>query len=91
MGLLIGDKSLIPTESYETFVESGLVHIIAVSGGNIAMVVILLSFLLKWIPLYIRNGLIILMIIAYATICGADSSVIRAAIMGSLTLIALFW
>lgn len=88
--LLIGDKSFIPTEAYDTFVDSGLVHIIAVSGGNIAMVVILLSFLLKRVPLYVRNGLIILMIIAYATICGADSSVIRAAIMGSLTLIALF-
>lgn len=91
LGLLIGDKSLIPTEQYDTFVTSGIVHIIAVSGGNIAMVVILLSFLLKWIPLYVRNGLIILMIIVYAMICGGDSSVVRAAIMGCLTLIALFW
>jgi competence protein ComEC len=87
---LIGDKALIPTAEYETFVSSGLVHIIAVSGGNIAMVVILLSFLLKWVPLYVRNGLIVLMISFYAMICGGDSSVIRAAIMGSLTLIALF-
>jgi competence protein ComEC len=62
-----------------------------VSGGNIAMVVILLSFLLKWIPLYVRNGLIIVMIILYAMICGGDSSVVRAAIMGCLTLIELFW
>jgi competence protein ComEC len=91
LGLLIGDKSLIPAEAYDTFVASGLVHIIAVSGGNIAMVVILLSFLLKWIPLYVRNGLIIVIIILYAMICGGDSSVVRAAIMGCLTLIALFW
>jgi competence protein ComEC len=53
--------------------------------------VILLSFLLKRIPLYVRNGLIIVMIVLYAMICGGDSSVIRAAIMGCLTLIALFW
>ena len=90
LGLLIGDKSLIPTEAYDRFVDSGLVHIIAVSGGNIAMVVILLSFLLKRVPFYVRNGIILLMIILYATICGADSSVVRAAIMGSLTLIAIF-
>jgi competence protein ComEC len=90
LGLLIGDKSLIPTEEYDTFTNSGLVHIIAVSGGNIAMVVILLSFLLKWVPLYVRNGLILLMIIFYAMICGGDSSVVRATIMGCLTLIALF-
>jgi competence protein ComEC len=55
------------------------------------MVVILLSFLLKWVPLYVRNGLILLMIIFYAMICGGDSSVVRATIMGCLTLIALFW
>jgi competence protein ComEC len=91
LGLLIGDKSLIPTDQYNTFVDSGLVHIIAVSGGNIAMVVILLSFLLKRVPLYVRNGLIMLMIIVYAMICGGDSSVVRAAIMGCLTLLALFW
>ena len=54
------------------------------------MVVILLSFLLKWIPLYVRNVLIIIMIAMYAAICGTDASVIRAAIMGCLTLIALF-
>jgi competence protein ComEC len=90
LGLLIGDKSLIPSEEYTTFTNSGLVHIIAVSGGNIAMVVILLSFLLKWVPLYVRNGLILLMIIFYAMICGGDSSVVRATIMGCLTLIALF-
>ncbi|MDD2536958.1 MAG: ComEC/Rec2 family competence protein [Candidatus Absconditabacteria bacterium] len=90
LGLLIGDKSLIPAEQYTTFVESGLVHIIAVSGGNIAMLVILLSFLLGRVPLYIRNALILLFIFVYAMICGGDSSVIRATIMGSLTLIALF-
>jgi len=90
LGLLIGDKSYIPTEEYDTFVDSGLVHIIAVSGGNIAMVVILLSFLLKLIPFYVRNGVIILMVIGYACLCGGDSSVVRATVMGVLTLLVLF-
>jgi len=90
LGLLIWDKSYIPTEEYDTFVDSGLVHIIAVSGGNIAMVVILLSFLLKWIPFYVRNGMIILMVILYACLCGGDSSVVRATVMGVLTLLVLF-
>ena len=47
LGLFIGDKSMIPSDNYNTFVDSWLVHIIAVSGGNIAMVLILLSFLLS--------------------------------------------
>jgi len=91
LGLFIGDKSMIPSDNYNTFVDSWLVHIIAVSGGNIAMVLILLSFLLSFLPFYVRNGFLIVWIIFYAMICGSDASVFRAAVMWSLTLIALFW
>ena len=82
---------MIPSDNYNTFVDSWLVHIIAVSGGNIAMVLILLSFLLSFLPFYVRNGFLIVWIIFYAMICGSDASVFRAAVMWSLTLIALFW
>ena len=91
LGLFIGDKSMIPSDNYNTFVDSWLVHVIAVSGGNIAMVLILLSFLLSFLPFYVRNGFLIVWIIFYAMICGSDASVFRAAVMWSLTLIALFW
>ena len=90
LGLFIGDKSMIPSDNYNTFVDSWLVHIIAVSGGNIAMVLILLSFLLSFLPFYVRNAFLIVWIIFYAMICGSDASVFRAAVMWSLTLIALF-
>ncbi len=90
LGLFIGDKSMIPSDNYNTFVDSWLVHIIAVSGGNIAMVLILLSFLLSFLPFYVRNCFLIVWIIFYAMICGSDASVFRAAVMWSLTLIALF-
>ena len=90
LGLFIGDKSMIPSDNYNTFVDSWLVHIIAVSGGNIAMVLILLSFLLSRLPFYVRNAFLIVWIIFYALICGSDASVFRAAVMWSLTLIALF-
>ena len=54
------------------------------------MVLILLSFLLSFLPFYVRNGFLIVWIIFYALICGSDASVFRAAVMWSLTLIALF-
>ena len=55
------------------------------------MVVILLSFLLKRVPFYIRNWLILLMVIFYAFLCWGDASVVRATIMACLTLFVLFW
>lgn len=53
-GMLIGDKSQIPKSDYQDFIDSGMVHIIAVSGGNIVMLVIFLTRILFWIPLYPR-------------------------------------
>ena len=88
--MLIGDKSQLETGAYQNFVNSGIVHIIAVSGGNLVMIVVFLSAVLFWVPFYIRNGLIILGVIAFALLCGGDSSVIRALIMAVLSLFALF-
>lgn len=91
LGMTIGDKSLIPKEEYQTTIDSWLVHLIAVSWGNIMMIAIFLSFVLRFIPFYIRTGIIILSIFFYAWICWLDSSVFRATIMSAFSLAALFW
>jgi len=88
--MIIGDKSEIPKDDYDQFIKSGLVHIIAVSGWNIIMIVVFLSAILFFIPFYIRNVIILLVIIWYALICGMDSSVFRATLMGTMSLVALF-
>jgi len=59
-GMTIGDKSLFTPEWYQQFVDSGLVHLIAVSGGNIALVVLFLGLVLFRVPVYLR--MIILMV-----------------------------
>ncbi len=69
LGMLIGDRYQIPQEEYKTFQSSGLVHIIAVSGGNIMIIVIFLGFILFWVPFYLRKFIIAGMIILYALIC----------------------
>lgn len=91
LGMLVWDRSQIPGEDYDTFVDSWLVHIIAVSGWNIVMIVVFLSAILFFIPFYPRNAIILVTVILYSLICGLDSSVFRAAIMWWLSLLALFW
>lgn len=90
LGMLVWDRSQIPSEDYDTFVDSWLVHIIAVSGWNIVMIVVFLSAILFFIPFYPRNAIILVTVILYSLICGLDSSVFRAAIMWGLSLLALF-
>lgn len=88
--MLIWDRSMMNDEQYTLFVDSWLVHIIAVSWWNIVMLVLFLHILLFWVPFYLRIGIIIPCIIFYALICWLDASVLRAVIMWSLSLLALF-
>lgn len=89
--MLIGDKSQIPESEYQNFVDSGLVHLIAVSGGNILMIVVFLQLVLFRLPFYLRTAVILCVIVFYGLICGMDSSVFRAVIMGGMSMLALFW
>lgn len=88
--MLIWDRSQITSDDYQWFVDSWLVHIIAVSGWNIIMIVVFLSAILFFLPFYTRNAVILVTIVWYAMVCGLDSSVFRATIMWWLSLLALF-
>ena len=90
LGMLIGDKSQLNNSQYQQFVDSGIVHIIAVSWGNLVMIIVFLSAVLFFLPFYLRNAVIICGVIAFALIAGGDSSVVRALIMSLLSLLALF-
>jgi competence protein ComEC len=89
LGMTIGDRSMIVKERYDQFISSGLVHLIAVSGGNIAIVVLFVGMMLFRVPFYLRQVILIGAVILYASIVGGDSSIVRATLMGLLTLIAL--
>ena len=88
--MLIWDRSQIPKQDYQWFIDSWLVHLIAVSWWNIIMIVAFLWLILFFLPFYVRNFVIICIVIFYALICGLDSSVFRATIMWGLWLIVLF-
>lgn len=88
LGMTTGDRSGFSRQIYSSFVESGLVHLLAVSGSNIVYVSLLLGLLLFRVPFYIRVLLISVGLLGYGLFCGADSSVLRAISMGILWLLA---
>ncbi len=89
LGMTIGDKSTMSDKAYQEFIASGLVHLIAVSGGNIIVVIAMMSACLCWVPFYIRLVITWCWVVLFTLLCGADSSIMRAAIMASLWLFAL--
>lgn len=88
--MLIWDKSNISDQDYQGFIDSSLVHIIAVSWWNVVIIVMFLSSILFFLPYYFRLFLISLVLILYCFVCGLDSSIVRAVIMWIISYIALF-
>lgn len=89
-GLLFGITENIDQDLIETFRVLGVVHILAVSGANVAMITVpFLLVLKKWqVPARPRYTLTILLVLLYAGITGWEPSVTRAAVMAILLLVA---
>ncbi len=94
--LLLGQRQDISEEIYNSYTKAGAVHILAVSGLHVGIVLLLLNFVLKPIE-YIGRGkfikvLIILLILwSFAIIAGLSASVTRAVTMFSIVAIAMHW
>jgi len=86
--MLLGDREDLSDEIMEDFKNSGTMHILAISGLHVGIIVlILLGFLrLLRIPIRIRFILTIFFIVWYALLTGAKPSVIRATIMACILL-----
>ena len=85
--LLLGDKSNLLKEDKSLFRETGVVHVLAISGLHVGVFYLTLSFLFVKI-LRFRNLLSVIVIVfllfGYAFITGLSPSVVRATIMFSL-------
>jgi competence protein ComEC len=88
-GLLTGNRSSIPQQVSQDFQRSGLTHLLAISGYNITIVILLISSVLFFLPLRFRLIPSAIAIILFTLFTGASASVVRAAIMGILGLTAL--
>ena len=88
-GLLTGSRRGIPEHLLKDFQKTGLTHIIAISGYNIAIVIAVISGALFFLPLKWRLLPALIAITFFTLFVGASPSVVRAAIMGGLSLFAL--
>jgi len=89
IGVLIGGHANMPQSIVDNFSKTGVSHIIAVSGFNITIIIYALASLAYVLGRRFSFWLAIATIIGFVIITGASASVLRAAIMGLLLLIAL--
>ena len=81
-GVVIGARSTIPYDLKEAFRKTGTSHLIALSGYNVSVIIEYIGFVTR--SLWFSLGGILFFVLA----TGASSSVVRAAIMGSLVFFA---
>lgn len=92
-GFLVGETHEIPAEIYQAFRRTGTMHLLAVSGSNVILVLIVIGWVLKFIPLG-RIGRFVSMLIvvlAFSHLSYNQPSVVRASVMVSLVLVGRFF
>ena len=89
-GMLIGYRKGLSREVQEVFGNAGLMHIVAVSGANVAFLMLPLSFLLKLLRIRKRvaNILVIMFLFFFMFVTGFEPSVFRAVIMATVFLLS---
>jgi len=93
--LILGDKSLLSLETRETFGNAGAMHVLAISGLHVGIIMYLLFFLFKrftkWISRRTAVVVTVLFLWVFAGVTGWSPSVVRATLMFSLLLIGQQW
>ncbi len=87
-GILLGDDSALPQNVSNAFRATGITHIIAVSGFNVAIISGLFIRLLgRLLRARFAIPLAMLAVAGYTLLTGASPSVVRAAVMGCFGMI----
>ena len=90
-GLLFGSRKGIPQELMEDFNETGLTHIVAISGYNITLVIVVVFGLFGFLSRKVRVIAAVVFVFVFVILVGASSAVVRAGIMGVIALFAMYF
>lgn len=91
-GLLFGSKASLSNQLYNALVSSGTIHIIALSGMNITIIMdIVAKLLMPLVGKRIAGVIMLFGIVWFVSFVGASSTIVRAAIMGSISLLSILF
>jgi competence protein ComEC len=87
-GILIGLRDRVDRDLAAAFTTAGVSHVVAISGWNIAIVAAAIAAVAGRLGRRRRSVVTILAILGYVAFAGASASVVRAALMAGVVLLA---
>jgi competence protein ComEC len=87
-GMVVGYQGGLPQSIQDLFRNTGVLHVLVLSGYNITLLAGFLAILLKGLPLRVRSIITVLAIVLIVLVSGAGVASIRAGIMGSIAVFA---
>jgi competence protein ComEC len=90
-GMVLGDDEGVDQDLVDDFRESGLLHIMAVSGENVVLLCSMWSFAFALLGMHrlLRTALLLPIVATYVLLTGASPSIVRAGVAGICGLLAI--
>lgn len=88
-GVTIAGKGALPVDVQDDFVKAGIIHIVVLSGYNIALVIRAMMNMFQFLNRKLRIVLAFGGIILFVIMVGGGAPVVRSAIMATITLLGL--
>ena len=83
-GVFFGCRQGVSRESTDTFIKTGTVHILSISGLHVGIIALLATWLLRWVPFTTRYLSLPPIILLYVLATGASAPAMRAFLMISV-------
>lgn len=87
-GLLLADRSEIDYDTKTQFINTGVVHVLAVSGLHVGYIAMIFLILFGRFNIYLRSLLTVAGLIFFMFLTNSPDSVIRAVVMSSVIILA---
>ncbi len=87
-GLLLADRSEIDYNIKTQFINSGVIHVLAVSGLHVGFIAAIFFILFGRFNIYFRSVATIIGLLAFMFLTGIPPSVFRATVMGVVIIVA---
>lgn len=91
LGLLVGARALIPKTLQDQLTAVGLSHLVAVSGYNLTIIVNATQGVFGRYSKFIGTASALWLIAGFVLLTGGSASIVRAALVSVLLLLARYW